>query len=215
MKTKIFSVSLIVMAFILSACAAPTPDASQNGAQDSGQNASQNGGQNGGPGSGQANTLESRLAMGTLKLEGSSQAVTADQAKQLLPLWQQVKTLSANTATSQTDLQAVYQNIEKVMTSDQIKTVQNMALSQTDMQDLIKSLGITPPAGGAGGQGRPDNGTPFPTMSADQRATRQAQRTLTPGSSAAGGGLGGRGGFGFNRIFIDPLIKVLQTRAGG
>jgi hypothetical protein len=204
MKIKTLVISLLLLAFTLTACSAPTPTTAAD------QNAPQQPGQNGGPaGGGPQNTLESRLAMGTLKLEGTSQAVTADQAKQLLPLWQQVKTLETNTTNSQADMQAVYQNIEKAMTADQIKAIQDMNPTQSDIQDLIKSLGITPPAGGAG---RPNGGTSFPTMSPDQRATRQAERTLTPGN---GGGFGGgRGGFGFNRIFVDPLIQVLQKRAG-
>ena len=216
MRTKILVVTLLVMGFVMAACSAPQAqaDTSQNAPQqDSGQNAQaapQNGAKNGAPGAGR-NTLESRLAMGTLKLEGSNQAVTASEAKTLLPLWQQVKTLSANTATAPADLQTAYTAIEKAMTADQIQAIQNMNLTQTDIQDLIKTLGITPPAGGPGG-----NGGTFPTMSADQRATRQAQRTLTPGSGGPGGAGGGtRGGFGFNRVFVDPLITLLQQRAGG
>jgi hypothetical protein len=42
---------------------------------------------------------------------------------------------------------------------------------------------------------------------------------LTPGANGGGpGGFGGGnrgGGFGMNRIFIDPLIQVLKKRAGG
>jgi hypothetical protein len=222
MKIKVFLTSIILMFFVLAACTAtlPTPAASaDNAAQASNGGGGQgtNGGGQGPNGGGQRNTLESRLAIGLLKLEGTAQAVTADQAKQLIPLWQQVKTQGANGAANQADIQTTYQQIEKVLTSDQTTAIQNMSLSQTDIQDMMKTLGIqiTP---GAGGFGRPNNnGTPFPTMSADQRATRTAQRTLTPGSGNAGAGGfgGGRGGFGFNQMFIDPLITLLQKRAGG
>ena len=179
MKTKVFLTSLILLVFVLSACspAQPTQDASAGNPPQ---------GQNGG--GGPRNTLESRLAVGTLKLEGTSQAVTADQAKQLIPLWQQVKSLAANGSASQTDIQTAYQQIEKVMTSDQIQTITNMNLSQTDYQDLMKTYQITPGPGGFGG--RPNGGTPFPTMNPDQRATRTAQRTLTPGGGNFGGGRG-------------------------
>ena len=210
MKTKIILTSMLFVLLALSACspAQPTPAASVDNSQPA---ANGGGGQGQNGGGGPRNTLESRLAIGLLKLEGTGQAVTADQAKQLIPLWQQVKTLGANGG-SQTDIQTAYTQIEKVLTTDQTTAIQNMSLSQTDIQDMMKTLGIqiTPGAGGFGG--RPNNGTAFPTMSADQRATRTAQRTLTPG--AGGGGFGGRGG-GFNQMFIDPLITLLQKRAGG
>jgi len=38
--------------------------------------------------------VEYQLLLGTFKLEGTAQAVTADQAKLLLPLWQQIQKLS-------------------------------------------------------------------------------------------------------------------------
>jgi hypothetical protein len=98
---------------------------------------------------------------------------------------------------------------------------------------MMQQLGIQITPGAFGGAGA-NGGTPFPTLSADERATRTAQRETqvasnggtpvagfngTPGAGFNGtpgaGGRGGGGGFGFANMFIDPLIKLLQTRAGG
>jgi hypothetical protein len=176
------------------------------------------------------NNLQFRLAIGTLKLEGTANAVTADEAKQLLPLWQKVETMSADTKTTQADYQTVYKQIEADMTSGQIQVIETMSLTQSDIQDMMQSLGIQITPGARNFNGTPGtgffNGTPgagqnggnFSTLSPDERATRTAQRqTQAAGNGASGtpepNRFGGRGG-GFNTMFVSPLIKLLQARAG-
>ncbi len=66
-----------------------------------------------------ASSTGEQLAVGTLKLEGTSNAVTADQAKVLHPLWQQEKTLSADSSATSDQIQAVYDQILKLMTAEQ------------------------------------------------------------------------------------------------
>ena len=77
-----------------------------------------------------ANALSSdmQLLLGTLKLEGSANQVDAQAASVLLPLWQKVQTLSSR-ATSATDLNAVYAQIEAAMTPAQIKAIGAMHLT--------------------------------------------------------------------------------------
>ncbi len=183
--------------------------------------------------------LEQKLAIGTLKLEGTPQAVNATQASALLPLWQAVKSLSANSNTAPAEITAVYTQIEGVMTTDQTQAIQKMTWTQPDMQALMTQYGVQI-GNGQGGQ----------TLTADQRAkhgrpssnpaARIAEGAVSVGRAASrggGGGFGGgqggtsgpsttqrtpqpgqgggRGGMGMNSLFIDPLIKLLQTRAGG
>jgi hypothetical protein len=159
------------------------------------------------------NSIEFRLAPGTLKLESTPLAVTADEAKQLLPLWEKVKSLSADTTASQTDIQTAYQQIQDAMTPSQIQAIEQMTLAQSDLQTLAQSLGVQFNSGGG------PNGGSFPTMSPDQLATRTARRTQTPGANGGlrGGGSnpgGNRGGRGFSMVFVDPLIQLLTQRAG-
>jgi hypothetical protein len=133
-------------------------------------------------------------------LEGTSQAVTAGEAKQLLPLWQQVQSDMGSGSGAAPDLQSTYQQIEQDMTADQIQAIQNMSLNQSDIQTLMQNLGIqtTPNAG-------PGSGA-FPTLSPEAQATREARATGTPGARFLGGG--------FERVFVGPLIQLLQQRAG-
>ncbi len=162
--------------------------------------------------------LEQKLAIGTLKLEGTPQAVTATEATTLLPLWQQVKSLSADPSTAPADITAVYKQIEGAMTSDQTQAIQNMTWTQQDIQGLMTQYGVQ------FGNGQFGNGQGGPTLTADQRATRTAQfqsrnsnggsGTYTPRTPQPGQG-SRRGGIGMNSMFIDPVIKLLQTRAAG
>ncbi len=190
--------------------------------------------------------VEQKLAMGTLKLEGSDKAVTAEQAKTLLPLWKAVKTLNSSSNTSSQETDALYKQIEESMTADQVQAIKDMQLTPQDTQALMTKYNI---------QASQPQGN-FPTLSPQMQSTMQARRSSRNGGNggAQGGGPGGfppggdmggippdAGGFpgggpqmnaqgtpaaqgtpranrgfrgGMNTMFIDPLIKVLQERAG-
>jgi hypothetical protein len=213
---RIAIVSGFILVVLLAGCASAAPTAvSQAPAYPPAQDQPQNR-----PTGGPLNlTLENKLAIGTFKLEGTDKAVTAQEAGQLLPLWQQVGQLTTNGDTNTGDYLAVYQKIEAAMTSDQIQTIQNLSLTNADIRGEMQSLGIQGGFGGGGSQ----NLTP------DQRATRIAQfgANGTPGARPRFQGTPnsnrtpGAGGFGGgmmrnpNAIFVQPLIQLLQTRAGG
>lgn len=184
--------------------------------------------------------VEQKLAVGTLKLEGTDLAVTAEEAKALLPLWKAVKSLSASDTATQDEIQALYTQIQETMTGEQVQAIKDMTLSGEDMQVLMKDLGIEMPQAPQGGN--------LGNLTEDERATRVAQRMAEGGGNFQGppdgGGMpggeipGGQspGGFsgsnqpnaqttpmpgqvrrfggGFNNLFVDPLIKLLEERAG-
>lgn len=239
-KKSIIIPLTLLLAIILSACATsqatpqliidnntnttPVP-AQGNGAPASGQTGGSGGGQNG--------NLTFRLAYGTLKLEGTSNAVTAAEAKTLLPLWQKVSDLSSNGTPTPQDIQTVYTQIESSMTPAQISAITQMTMTQQDFTSLMQTLGITvTPGPGGGGFGFGGGGTNG-TLTPDQQSTRTARQTQFAGSGGNGGGgsrfsgtrtpgaggFSGRGGGfggggGMNMMFIQPLIKLLTTRAG-
>jgi hypothetical protein len=192
--------------------------------------------------------LEQKLAIGTLKLEGTPQAITKDQAAALLPLWQALKSLSTSNNTAEEEIKALYTQIEESMTPEQVKAIQALTWTEEDMTALREKYGIQGGGNFTGGG---------PTLSADQRATRQAQfRANGGGNNGGGGGFpaggppdggggfppdGGGGNFqgngqgrtqgtpqaartpsaaqlnrqamGFNTIFADGVIKLLEERA--
>jgi len=235
----------LILAFPLSACSVlQSAQAIVQGSNPSSQNSGQNSGQN--PSAGiTANTpIESKLAIGILKLEGTNLAVTPAEAKNMLPLWQALNTLSSSPTTAPEEVTAVFQQIQDTLTPEQVQAVKQMAVSQADLQALEKSLGIQSGQGSGFGGGA--------TLSPEQQATRSARQTQSPGGNGGGfggpgggfgvpgGGFGGAGGIptngtgqgstttrptsspaqlirrsmGMNLMFMDPLIKLLQTRAG-
>jgi len=235
-KNSPIVIFLLVIAFILAGCSGGTA-AATTAAQ-------------GAAGTGATLTLTDKLAPGILKLEGSDLAVTTEQAKELLPLWKAVKTLSSSDTASQLEIEAVYQQIQDTLTADQLASIEALDLSGSNLQQLMSDLGI-------------EMGNPVDTGLTDsERATKIAELRAS-GQLAQGGGPGGpggadgvpsggvqrppdggggfvtggdfppdgadagtsgtqtaprvngRGGFGMSQIFIDPLIKLLTTRAGG
>jgi hypothetical protein len=188
-----------------------------------------------------ANTpLESKLAMGTLSLEGTDKALTADEAKNLLPLWKALKSLSSSQTVSAEEISALYQQIEDTMTPDQIQAIKDMQMTRESIAALDEKFGIQQMGNGNGD---------FQNLTDSQRATRVAQfADRNPGFGPGGpdgGGPGGPGGFGgqegpgaggtsnssgsatrtpdpqaavrrlmgMNRMYLDPLIKLLGERA--
>ncbi len=135
--------------------------------------------------------IETRLALGTLGLEGSENAVTAEQAQSLLPLWKGVKTLSAGESASQDEIDALYQQIEELMTQAQLDAIQNMGMSPEDTRALMEKYGIQFSQGNFDPNAQ---GTPGarPNLSEDQIVTLRAQRSQSGGNG--GFSSGGQGG---------------------
>ncbi len=124
-----------------------------------------------------------QLALGMLRLEDTANAVTAEQARQLLPLW---KTLQGNTTTTQAERYAVVKKIEAQLSDAQIAAITAMQLTEADAQAWLQeqgpamgAFGGQMPAGGTGmsgqtpaeGMGTPGQGQwNGPTMSEEERA---------------------------------------------
>ena len=82
-------------------------------------------------------------ALGTLKLEGTSQEVNSTQAATLLSLWQAYIELQNNNSTATEEVNAVISQIQSSMTSAQMKAIEDLKLSSQDLMDTITSLGIS------------------------------------------------------------------------
>lgn len=245
-KRRINLLLIVLLAMALAACSSaklPGTTAASTGNQASGSSTQQ------APGGDMANQpIESKLAIGTLSLEGTKNAVTAEQAKTLLPLWKAMKSLSSSSTASNDELTALYQQIQDAMTSDQIAAIKALTLKQEDMQALAKKYNVTlnqpqmpqgtpnatalakrsssnsgnsgggPDGGGmpGGGPGGDFGGGMPPDMGGGNASGNQAQASGTKvapqGTPRAG--MGGPRGGGMNSVFVDPLVKLLEERAG-
>lgn len=182
------------------------------------------------------------LALGTLKLEGSEHAITAEQAVELLPLWQVIQ---SGALQSSAETQAVLRQIEGKMSADQLAAIEAMTLTFEDIRTWMERQGLEMPAptegqpqpgaemparpeGGPGGNGafgdmteqeRTQMREQFQNMSQEERATRAAEMGFErPEGGDSGGRQGGwqgnPGGGARGNILIAPLIDLLTERAG-
>jgi hypothetical protein len=184
----------------------------------------------------------SQIELGTLRLEGTDNAVTAQQAKALLPLWQAIQSgsLQGNAETN-----AVLKQIEGTMTAGQLAAIATMHLTFEDLGSVAQDQGValgswpqaqgTRQAGGSGqgGAGFPGNlsdeqraamrataqaggfngAAPGGNMSADQRAALRA--TAEASGMTFGSSRAGGSQQGFLAVLAKPLIDLLTQRAAG
>jgi hypothetical protein len=181
-----------------------------------------------GPGS-QAQTLPAatQLIVGIFKLDGTDQAVTAEQAKELLPLWQVYQDLLTSDTAAQEEIDALVEQAQETMTAEQMQAITVMNLTQKDVMSVMQEQGLgvsqrsnmgngngTTTGGGGGFSGPPDGGG------------------VPMGAPPDGGGFGGegfqqrdttqRGSDSIARpaqmnpasLLLDPLIEFLKTKAG-
>ena len=184
--------------------------------------------------------ISAQLGFGTLLLEDSEYAVDPAQAVELLPLWKAARSLSQSETVAEAELQAVFNQIQDTMTSEQISAIADLQLTGEEMAQLMEDLGLSFGFGGSG----------FGDLTPEQQATAQAARESgggfpggdfpgrgfpgggNPGGQAGFPGAGGgqispeqqatiearraeRGNIGarFALVFADPLIELLEERA--
>ena len=185
------------------------------------------------PASSSENTLplSTQLLIGTFKLEDTDLAVTAEQANELIPLWQVLQSISSSDTAAQEEMDALVEQIQETMTAEQVQAIEAMNLTSQDMFTIMQEQGLggggpqagsngdlpaapagggdfggggPPPGGGGPGGGGPGGGG-GQGLSPDQIATAQARREAN----------GNGGGFNNNRLLtplIGAVIKLLESK---
>jgi hypothetical protein len=165
-----------------------------------------------------------QLVVGTLILEETDLAVDIELAKTLLPYWKLYVSLLDSDSSAPEELTGLINEIEGLMTTEQIKYIAGLELTQESMGTLIDEMGIlanlrqdgssegdgtspnrpegmpegTRPGGGQGGGPGGADG-----MDPELMATMQARRAEEGGS------------LGANRMIrplIDALIEMLEGK---
>jgi hypothetical protein len=158
MKKTIFALTIFAILSVLVAC-------------------SQTGNLTGTKGTSTALSTEAELLVGTFKLEGTDLAVTADQAKQMLPLWQTLQSLSTSNTAAAEEINAVVDQIKSGMTAQQMAKITAMKLTQPDIMSIMNQAGVSP-------------------SGASATTTPMALNGLPSGGSSQGDGGGAPGGAG-------------------
>jgi hypothetical protein len=218
----------LVLIFILSACGSAPTAVTQATSGDETSTASLN------TDYANAVSIEEQLMLGLFGLEGTGLAVTTTQAAVLEPLWQQIQELSlgiaqpANTTTqsSSTDTQAqvdaLVQQVQAAMSSEQIQAIADMELTQDSLTSIMEAQGITMggPSGqaGAGGQ-QPPQGNP-PTDSAQMPqgtppADNGQSQPAMPSSGQSQPALPSGQLSDMPPEMVQALVQLLQNRIAG
>jgi hypothetical protein len=128
-----------------------------------------------------ANAIPARmqLSLGTLKLAETSTPVTPEQAAQLLPLWQALQSMTSSGNSASAEVNALLGQIEAIFSAEQLAAIKGMKLTFTEMTAWAAANGVTL----GSGSGQPGSGA---GMSAEARATRQAENGKTGGGPSNG-----------------------------
>ena len=178
--------------------------------------------------------LSTQLLLGTFKLEETNLAVDGTQANELLPLWKAVKSLSNSDTASSVEMDALYNQIQDVMTTNQLNQIASMEFDGESTQTLMTELGLDMefggrsnqndenetgeiPSGGNRPEGMGSPGMGGPGMggegapSVEQQAMMEAMTNEERATAVAGRMNGVMNPL--NTMLLDPLIELLRERA--
>jgi hypothetical protein len=181
---------------VAAACGAPSSSSTPTGAEaSSGTN-------------GQSPLTQEQLVLGSLELEKTDMAISAEQAGSLLPLWQAYQSLLQSDTTAQAEISALLAQIEGEMTSEQLAAITAMDVSTADIPAMMEDLGLqmaTPD--GANGGGR--TGAFF----GNGEQPQGIPEGVTPGQFSGGGGQGPGGRFAGGAEGLSPeQIATFQAQ---
>ena len=111
------------------------------------------------------------LSLGTLELANTDVSINAEQASQVIFLWQALNNMTQSGNSAEEEVAALLNQIEGLMTPEQITAINAMQLSQEDIQAWGEANRINTGTGEGAGQGQGGGSG----MSPEARATRQAE----------------------------------------
>jgi hypothetical protein len=172
-------------------------------------------------------TTISQIAVGTLKLAGTEQDVTADQAKELIILWQVYEEVSQSSTAAQEEVDALVDQIQETMTSEQMQAISDLNLTQQDVFAAMQSADVnsstsastttvSAPSSGGGdmpaggppdGGGTPPDGSSMPTdMGGEVPASgTDSAQSAGPSASLAGSA-------GVPSVLVELVIQSLELK---
>jgi len=118
-----------------------------------------------------AANVRSQLAYGTIKLTDTSNAITAEQAKSLIPLWQAVISLSGDDTTASEELTAVQDQITAMLNETQLQAIAEMQITNAELNDFYAQYGVSLPTPVPGVTKVPGSGS---SKTEEEKAAAQA-----------------------------------------
>jgi len=159
---------------------------------------------------------QAELIVGILKLEGTDQAVTTEQASELLPLWEVMKVLANSDTSAQVEIDAAVSQVKKTLTPSQLQAIANMKLTEQDISVFEQGLNTpvqsssknSSSSNSSGGFGGPDGGGPGGDELSGIIAGVSQSSTSSTLTTQVSSGTSSQ----VPIALINVLIKVLQKR---
>ena len=150
-------------------------------------------------------SVRNQLALGTLWLERTENAVTAEQAQNLKLYWQALLALSSDSTTATEETTALQTQIVETMDPAQLEAIQALALTNANLNEFYVEQGVvlTTPEPGVTPQGGKNSGLSQEEREATKTAAEAAGLTT---------GTGGGGGAERRDILLNTLIELLTER---
>ncbi len=123
MNKKIFWMTLVLLTLTLTACAS---NSRGSGSAPSGNS------------SAVELPVQTKLILGTINLEETDYAITAEQAEQLLPMFYVLQDLNESDTAAQEEIDGLVNQIQETLTDDQLQAIDDMSLSMQDMFAIIR-----------------------------------------------------------------------------
>lgn len=130
-----------------------------------------------------AANLRSQLAYGTIKLADTLNAITSDQAKTLIPLWQAVVSLSGDTTTASEELTAVQDQITAALTAEQLQAIAAMQITNAGLNVFYAEYGVVLPTPIPGVTKVPGSGS---GKTDEEKAAAEATKTAAGETTGTG-----------------------------
>lgn len=154
-----------------------------------------------------AASVRNQLAYGTLQLDGTANAITPEQAKTLLPLWQAILSLSGDSTTATEEINAVQDQIVSAMTTEQMQAIADMQITNAGLNTFYAEYGIVLPTPIPGVTKVPGSNSGL--SQADKEATKTAAAALGTPVAATGAGQAAK------TLLFEKVIEYVSTIAGG
>ena len=162
---------------------------------------------------------QTKLILGTINLEETDYAVTAEQATELLPMFYVLQELNKSGSAAQEEITGLVSQVQQVLTDDQIQAIDDMSLSMKDMAAItqVNNSSNTSPAsstssvsgGGAGGPPPDMGGIP-----GSDPGGMSGGMTTTAGAASASSNAGTASVMDTSTpsALFDVAIKLLQKK---
>ncbi len=118
-----------------------------------------------------AANVRSQLAYGIIKLADTSNAITVEQAKAMIPLWQAVISLSGDDSTASEELTAVQDQITAMLNETQLQAIAEMQITNAELNDFYAQYGVSLPTPVPGVTKVPGSGS---SKTEEEKAAAQA-----------------------------------------